>query len=160
MRTMVWLSVTVFAGLALALAGCGSDNGDEEGEAQAGEGIVNVELMEQNESGESGTAELRAEGETTVVEISLDGAPAEAQPAHIHEGTCEDLNAQPAYPLEDVVNGTSTSTEEVPLEELKSGQYAINVHKSASEADVYVACGNIGTGSGTGGGSDEGGSDY
>ena len=156
MRKISWLIVTLVALLVLVAAGCGSDDNGGNGEAQVGGEIANVELKEQNGSGESGTAELRAEGGQTVVEITLDDAPATAQPAHIHKGTCANLDPAPAYPLEDVVDGRSTSTENVTLEDLKSGQYAINVHKSAAEAQTYVACGNVGSGDGGSMGSGEG----
>ena len=157
MRKTGWVMVALIGALALVAASCGSDDGGGNGEAQVGGEIAQVELKEQNGSGESGTAELRDEGGQTVVEISLNGAPASAQPAHIHKGTCANLDPAPAYPLEDVVDGTSTSTENVTLEDLKSGEYAINVHKSAAEAQTYVACGDIGTG---GGGSMGGGEGY
>lgn len=146
-------TVLIFAALTLALtlvgAGCGSED-DGGTEAQAGGEIFMVELQEQSGSGESGTAELRGEGSQTIVEISLDGAPATGQPAHIHKGTCENLDPTPAYPLEDVADGTSTSTEDVMLEELRNGEYAINVHKSNEEPQTYVACGNLGSGAGGG----------
>ena len=151
MRKMVLILAALAVGLVLVGAGCGSEDDDGGTEAQVGGEVVMVELEEQNDSGESGTAELRGEGGQTVVEISLDGAPAAAQPAHIHKGTCENLDPTPAYPLEDVMDGTSTSTEDVTLEELKKGEFAINVHKSNEEPQTYVACGNLG--SGTGGGS-------
>jgi Cu/Zn superoxide dismutase len=151
MRRTVLIFAALTLGLALVGAGCGSEEDDGGTEAQVGGEILMVELEEQNGSGESGTAELRGEDGQTIVEISLDGAPAAAQPAHIHKGTCENLDPTPAYPLEDVADGRSTSTEAVTLEELRNGEYAINVHKSNEEPQTYVACGNLG--SGTGGGS-------
>ena len=141
-----WI-LTLGASLVLMTAGCGSDdesgNGGTQPQAEVGGEIFMVQLNEQNGSGESGTAELRGEGSQTVVEISLDGAPATAQPAHIHKGTCENLDPAPAYPLEDVVGGKSTSTESVKLANLRDGEYAINVHKSAAAVETYVACGNV-----------------
>jgi hypothetical protein len=161
MRRTVLIPAVLLAGLVLALAACGSDDdGEGAGEAQVGGEVAMVELQEQNDSGESGTAELRDEGGETIVEISLDGAPAsEPQPAHIHKGTCDDLNPQPEYGLDDVIDGRSTTSVSATLEKLKSGGYAINVHKSVPEASVYVACGNLGGGTGTDG-SDEGGIGY
>jgi plastocyanin len=95
--------------------------------------------------------------------VSAHGDP---HPAHIHEGTCDELDPNPAFPLNDVsdefladdeptvgdeVGGDptlevegSTTTVEVSLDDLVGEDYAINVHKSAEEADVYIACGNIG----------------
>lgn len=106
-------------------------------------GGIDVTLNEQNASGQSGTATLtRGEGGTLHVAISISGGTADQQPAHIHEGTCADLNPTPAFPLESV-NGQSESDVEVSLEDLALTPYAINVHKSEAEADVYVACGDI-----------------
>lgn len=74
-------------------------------------------------------------------------------PSHIHEGTCDDLNPQPAYPLTDVTAVSpdapagavevGNSTVDVALDELLAAPYAINVHESAENAQNYIACGNI-----------------
>ena len=49
---------------------------------------VQVELAEQNASGQSGTATLSLGADGTVhVAIELSTPPADPQPAHIHEGT-------------------------------------------------------------------------
>ena len=70
---------------------------------------------------------------------------ASAQPAHIHKGTCAKLDATPAYPLNNVVNGRSTTTVNVALSALLKGHYAINMHRSAKQLKTYVACGDITT---------------
>jgi hypothetical protein len=76
---------------------------------EAVEDIQTVELSEQNGSGQSGTATLTANDDGTVhVSIELSPPGEEPQPAHIHEGTCADLNPEPAFPLDDVVNGASS----------------------------------------------------
>jgi len=108
-----------------------------------------IQLVEQNNSGQSGTASftLSEDNKTLTVEINLSNGTSEPQPAHIHAGTCADLNPKPFYPLNSVVNGKSVT---VITEESVAGldydlynQFAINVHKSAAEASVYVACGDI-----------------
>lgn len=106
---------------------------------------ITITLSQQNNSGESGTATLTAVGTNqTRVVIQLKGAPANvAQPAHIHEGTCANLNPVPKYPLNNVVNGMSDTTVNVALSDLLAKPFAINVHKSAQEIQTYVACGNI-----------------
>lgn len=125
--------------LSLVAAGCGGD--DDEG---GGDGAVEVELSEQNDSGQSGTATLEAAGEgQTTVTLELSDPPDVPQPVHIHEGTCEELNPQPAFPLENLEDGTSETTVEVSLDELQSGEYAINAHASEEDVETYVACGNI-----------------
>ena len=109
-----------------------------------------IDLSEQNSSGESGTATLTADGGKTKVVISLDGAPSGTpQPAHIHKGSCEDLDPTPAYGLENVMDGKSTTEVDEPLDDLRGEDYAINVHKSGTDLKTYVACGDIGSGGGT-----------
>lgn len=92
---------------------------------------------------------------------------ADVHPAHIHEGTCDDLDPNPAYPLSNVGaamlnDGTPTAGEEmvgaasailiessvttvdVALDDLLAEDYAINVHESPENAQNYIACGDIG----------------
>jgi len=105
---------------------------------------VNVRLAAQNKSGQSGTARLTPDGEKTKVEITMKGGPKGVpQPAHIHDGSCPNPDPKPKHPLQDVVDGKSTSEVAASLDSLTSGKTAINVHKSKEEIKVYVACGNI-----------------
>lgn len=139
-------TVVIVIGLTLALAGCGGNGG-------GGSESASVKISAQNGSGESGTAELTNAGDKTKVVVTLDGEPASAsQPAHIHKGSCANLDPTPAYALPNVVNGRSEATVDEPLDDLKEESYAINVHKSASDLKTYVACGDIGKGGGGGGG--------
>ena len=103
---------------------------------------VTVQLAQQNNSGQSGTAVLTADGNTTRVVLDLANSPAGPQPAHIHTGACPDVGGV-VYPLEFPQNGKSTSTINQPLSALQTGSFAINVHKSPQESSIYVACGNI-----------------
>jgi hypothetical protein len=105
---------------------------------------IAVDLAEQNGSGQSGTATFSVNDDGTLhVSIELSPPGAEPQPAHIHEGTCADLNPEPAYALEDVADGRSETDVDVSLDDLALMSYAVNVHESAAQADVYVACGDI-----------------
>jgi hypothetical protein len=135
----------ILAALAF-LGGCGSGDGGE-----SGSGEVTVDLAEQNGSGESGTVTLTADGEKTKVVIALENPPAVPQPAHIHKGSCDDLDPNPAFGLENVIDGESTTVVDEPLEALQGKAYAINVHKSGAKLDVYVACGDLGTNGSDGG---------
>ena len=91
-----------------------------------------------------------------------------SHPAHIHNGTCEELG-DIAYPLEnvttepidieatpagstepaeqglpgDVVARSVTSDIDVSLDELVDGEYAVNVHESEENIENYIACGVI-----------------
>ena len=93
---------------------------------------------------QSGTATLTASGSQTVVAIDLPGgAEGVEQPIHIHPGTCAELDPMPVFPLSNVAGGASETTIEVALDELVGGEFSINGHKSADEAAIYVACGEI-----------------
>lgn len=89
-------------------------------------------------------------------------------PAHIHMGSCEDLDPNPQVPLNDVgpqlndddempaaedIKGSLTAapvevseTEglEIKFDDLFTEAHAINVHESAQNIDNYIACGDIG----------------
>lgn len=113
------------------------------GPAAAATSTLKVALTQENGSGESGTATLTQQGGNVQVVIALKGAPATAQPAHIHDGTCAKLGGV-AYPLTSVVNGSSTTVVKgVTIDKLLGGTYAINVHESAANLGKYVACGNV-----------------
>jgi hypothetical protein len=95
-------------------------------------------------SGESGTVTLKPQSAgSTLVTIALKGAPADAQPAHIHVGPCAKLNPSPKYALKNVVNGESSTVVDAPMAELTGGTLAVNVHKSTSDLATYVACGDL-----------------
>ena len=105
---------------------------------------ITVPINEQAGSGEKGTATVTQKGDTVLVSMKLDGAPKDGQPAHIHLGTCAELNPKPSYPLKYDGNGTwSASIEDTSLEKLLKNVYSINVHKSATDLKTYVACGRL-----------------
>lgn len=122
----------------LALVACG---GGDDGDTGADE--VTVELAEFDGSGQTGTATLTSEGEQTRVAIAVDSPVSDSQPAHIHEGTCDNLTPEPAYGLPNVAAGASESTVDVSLDALTSGEYAINLHMSDDDLATYTSCGNI-----------------
>ncbi|HEX3466286.1 MAG TPA: hypothetical protein VHS78_19720 [Candidatus Elarobacter sp.] len=102
-------------------------------------------LGTQSNSGETGTVTLTAvSADKTRVDVAIANAPAGPQPAHIHAGTCTKLDPKPKYPLTSVVDGTSTTTVDVPMADLIKGGLAVNVHKSTSDLPTYVACGDLG----------------
>lgn len=90
-----------------------------------------------------------------------------AHPAHIHNGTCDDLDPNPAQPLNDITpyvneddddedannpQGTLTAPMmlrsetdvEMSLDDILSESHAINIHESADNIQNYIACGDIG----------------
>ncbi|MDP8910675.1 MAG: hypothetical protein M3M94_01255 [Actinomycetota bacterium] len=159
MRTTALAFPLAFA--VVALAACGGDGGaDREGvgtprgttntgatPAEPSEEVakVVVTLRPQGAQGQAGKATLlrASEGNTTMVRINFGKEAAGRQPAHVHEGTCEDLDPKPKFPLEDVKGGVSETRVPVPLQQLLEGEMAINVHRSAQRLEDYVACGEI-----------------
>jgi hypothetical protein len=101
-----------------------------------------VTLRAQNNSGLTGRVTLTDAGSQTMVQLTLTGSD-EAHPAHIHDGTCANLDPAPLYPLANVQGGMSSTTVPAPLAELTAGQKAINVHRRASDLQTSVACGDI-----------------
>lgn len=113
--------------------------------ASAADNTVTFKLNAENGSNETGTATLTPVEGGVKVDLKVAGTGDVAQPVHIHTGQCgPKLNPKPAYPLTTIQNGTSSTTVKgVTLEQLESGDYAINAHKSTSDVATYVACGNI-----------------
>lgn len=114
---------------------------------------ITIQLGAQNNSGITGTATLTDLGNNqTRVTINVTGfTVGTPSPVHIHEGTCATLNPTVKYGLTNLVDGKSETTVPVALSAILAQPHAINAHKSAQEATVYVACGNITAGGGTGG---------
>ena len=140
------MKMKVLAALVALACASGFAVAQDKSKKSSGPKAVTVKLVPQNRSGESGSAKLTPMGEDkTQVEISLKGGPkGTPQPAHIHEGSCAKLNPQPKYPLQNVVDGKSTSEVPVGIAQLTKGGLSINVHNSADELKQYVACGPIG----------------
>jgi hypothetical protein len=88
-------------------------------------------------------------------------------PSHVHNGTCANLDPNPAYPLDNVgprtdddgnppstddIKGSLTSnpvetaetTIDVKLDDLLDTAHALNVHESDQNMSNYIACGDIG----------------
>ena len=72
-------------------------------------------------------------------ELRLPAGPG-PHPAHIHEGSCTQINPAPKYPLTSVVNGVSVTEVEASIQAVTSAPHAIHMHKSPEEMPVYVAC--------------------
>ncbi|OGH20545.1 MAG: hypothetical protein A3D74_03005 [Candidatus Levybacteria bacterium RIFCSPHIGHO2_02_FULL_37_13] len=106
------------------------------------ESEMNVLLSAQNNSNESGIANLKDTSGMATVTINLTGYTDNVvQPAHIHMGDCPGVGAI-KYPLNSVVNGKSVTVLDVSLMQLKQQlPLAINVHKSTSEISTYTSCG-------------------
>jgi Cu/Zn superoxide dismutase len=104
---------------------------------------MTVKLAAQNGSGENGTATLTDVTGGVSVVIALKGAPATAQPAHIHTGSCPTPGGV-KYPLTNVVAGASkTLVKDTTMAALMASPMSINVQESAANLQKYVACGDI-----------------
>jgi LPXTG-motif cell wall-anchored protein len=105
---------------------------------------TSVELSGQNNSGMTGTATLTDLGGGKMrVEMRVSGAGSGPQPAHIHEGTCAQLNPAPKFALAEIVNGASRTDVDGSLQTVLASPHAIHMHKSPDELPIYVACADI-----------------
>ena len=99
----------------------------------------------------TGTAEVEKEdkGKNTEAEISIKGATAGAElPWHVHSGKCGSngpiVGDGAAYPLLKVKDdGTAKAEAKLAIATPTSGEYYVNVHKSAAEPKTIVACGEL-----------------
>lgn len=95
---------------------------------------------------ESGTAVITDEGNgLSQVVVSITGEPAAAdEPAIIYTGSCSLLGGK-VYPLNNVIQGFSTTTLAVSLSEMLGQQLplALNIDES-SQGATSTACGDIG----------------
>ena len=109
-----------------------------------------ISMVAQNNSGLNAEYQLIAVGSPsgistqTRVTLTVDNALQRVlMPAHIHSGTCANLGAI-KYSLFNVVDGLSATTIDASILQLKLNlPLAINIHKSAAESGVYVACADL-----------------
>src|SRR5437879_12338441 len=89
--------------------------------------IVRITLIDENGSGEDGSAQITDMGDgTTKVElIMMNGPEGVDQPAGIHEGTCANLDADTVYSLDDVQDGQSTTVVKASLADLTRQKNAL-----------------------------------
>lgn len=96
-----------------------------------------------------------------------EAATTPSHPSHIHAGTCDDLDPNPAAPLKNIEPRMAESDEEPAVEpvgvltavpvlyadsedvdmswdDMLAESHAINVHESAENVQNYIACGDIG----------------
>ena len=103
-----------------------------------------VQLETLNSSGVTGAVSLTDLGDDrTQVDIKVEPNGNLDMPAHIHPGSCSALIPQPKHPLQNVVNGTSTTVVKATLAELTAGGLAVNVHKSNEDLATYTACADL-----------------
>ncbi len=130
-----WIVLVVLLGLWLLLiAACSGEESE-----------WTVELLEREDSSQSGIAILKEkDGKTEIKIIATSGEPNnDPQPVHVHFGWCDSALGTVHYPLNDVVAGESTTLIDATLATLRDGNHAINLHLSYPEIRSYTACGDI-----------------
>ncbi|HET9482066.1 MAG TPA: hypothetical protein VFP98_09950 [Candidatus Polarisedimenticolia bacterium] len=96
-----------------------------------------------------GDADVEALGQGTRVDIDVRGAASNAMlPWHLHEGICGSGGAivgdPAAYPpLAADLDGTASSEADIQVTLTPGSDYHVNVHKSPSELETIVACGEV-----------------
>nr|MBA2470181.1 hypothetical protein [Chloroflexia bacterium] len=104
---------------------------------------ITLDFTELNDSGVTGTATLYAAGERTIVELALEDT-GEDHPAHIHAGTCDDIEPEPEYNLQNIgESGTGTSLVDAPLDDLIDGDYVIDLHLAVNQLGTLIVCTDI-----------------
>lgn len=104
---------------------------------------ITVTLSAQNDSSQDGTALISEMGGKTKVNVTLTNFPKDAQPSHLHLGGCSDLG-DIKFPLSLVLNGSAETLLDMDFESFKKElPLALNVHKSASDPQTYVSCGDV-----------------
>ena len=109
-----------------------------------------ISLNAQNNSNLNAKYQITAVGspsgissQTRVILTVSDAPRGVSMPAHIHSGSCASLGAV-KYPLTNVVGGTSVTTIDASILQLKLAlPLAVNIHKSVAEPGVYVACADL-----------------
>lgn len=143
----IWLVIAIIVVVVIAAfwfrrsGSPGADQGDGDLTMLAPALLI---LEEQNESGITGTVAFGDENGSTRVVAALEGAAeGSIQPMHIHAGACPAPGAV-KFPLASSSDGFSETVLNVSLSDLMGSlPLAVNVHKSAEEASIYVACGDI-----------------
>lgn len=102
-----------------------------------------ISLQTLNDSGVTGTVSFSRVGDKTGVKVEVAPAGNPDMPAHIHPGTCAELIPQPKFPLENVLNGLSSTVVPATIDELFAGDLAVNIHKSNDDLRTYTACVDI-----------------
>lgn len=110
-----------------------------------------VSLQQVGGSGVTGEATISAQGEGTMVMVTLMNAPQGPHAGHIHQGTC-DSPGQIVAPLETVTiptangNGTSHSTVPLGVPAMMDGRHIIAYHENAGDnPGAPIVCGSIPT---------------
>src|SRR5215211_4150099 len=92
----------------------------------------------------TGTATLTdLGGGRTRVDINVTTTNAN-QPAHLHADPCPGVAAV-IFPLQNVMNGRSTTEVNASLADILARTKSVNLHRSPEQVPIYTGCGNLPT---------------
>jgi len=147
-------AVSVFALFAVLAASAGTAARADSGGGMMPAGAKTYQIgsatgVGPSRTGQHGTITLTPQGQNTLVVINITGEPEGAvEPSHIHKGNCAHPGAV-IWPLTDVVAGHSKTVVKAPIDKVNVLGDSVNIHKSAAQLNVYMACGNVGTSMGS-----------
>ena len=122
-----------------------SSTADSSSASSNSTGPIKVDIKEENNSGQSGTATLEStpDGKTKVHAV-MNIKTEKAEPIHIFTGDCANPINIP-YALNDVKDGVSETILDFPLDEIKKAEPLVMVvHPSTADwSGKYVACGEL-----------------
>lgn len=140
-------TATAAATATQAVQGGKGETVDGTGGAQAAPGsVASLPLGDYSGLGVTGTVSLVAiDASTTKVTIALQGdAVTGGHIAHLHRGTCDSLQDEGTIYLATVgTDGTSSTTVDIPLEDLLNDGWSVNVHLSEADWDTWLVCGSL-----------------
>jgi hypothetical protein len=137
----------------VSLAACSTRNedGDDPGGFSVSDqiGDWSATIDSRNKSGLRGTASVHSAVAGSMIRIAISGAAANNHhPWHVHRGTCDtggpivgDANAYPALHIGS--DGTASGSITIGTALNDDVTYHVNVHRSAAQMDVIIACGNL-----------------
>ena len=134
----------------VALTACSTrENVDEGGSVGDRVGDWDTELAARNNSGVTGTARVQSLLAGAGATINIRGATSGGHhPWHVHRGSCGSggtiVGAAGDYPpLHVGANGTASATATISVALNEDEDYHVNVHRSPTELNVIIACGNL-----------------
>lgn len=137
------------AAMMLAALAIGTMSGITSRGAAAAEDKVFIKLKETHDSGVTATVKLTTEDGATLVRIYVKGADQQYLP-YVRRGTCTEYKEIQGIPLSLASPARSTTTTiDIPIDDLRSGDYLIDLHVAAGNLESLndpkssVACGLI-----------------
>ena len=107
------------------------------------ETTVVIHISPTGEDGQTGTARfISGDSSETLIQISISPAFSEAQPIHLHSGTCDDIGPV-LHGLQNVVKVDSVTLIGIPIEDISRNGALVNVHASYADSSNYTGCGEI-----------------